>query len=155
MNSSNYLVRKTPRAQWHNYNGAEYFITICTKNRLHFFGEVVEGEVLLTEVGKHAKECIIKIGNIYSEIEIPLFVLMPNHIHMIVNLEGVKGLSSTNHVVGLSRTNDDVGLSCSDDDVGLSYHGSRNEFDLRLPQCDSPTDFLMCALHQKHNVTAL
>ena len=24
--------RKTPRAKWHDYNGAEYFVTICTKN---------------------------------------------------------------------------------------------------------------------------
>ena len=113
MNSSNKPVRKTPRAQWHNYNGAEYFVTICTENCVHYFGEVVDGEMQLTEVGKHVQECIIKMGKIHSNIEIPLFVVMPNHIHMIIRLEDV---------------------------VGLSYHGSRNEPAMRLPQCDSPTD---------------
>ena len=130
MNSSNKPVRRTPRAQWHNYKDAEYFVTICTKNQVHYFGEVVEGGMQLTEVGKHAQECIIKMEEIHSEVEIPLYVLMPNHIHMIIKLDGVTGSSCTDDVVG---------LSCADEVVGLSYHGSRNESDMRLPQCDSPT----------------
>ncbi len=28
------------RAYWHDYNGGIYFITICTKNREHYFGEI-------------------------------------------------------------------------------------------------------------------
>ncbi len=28
------------RANWHDYNGGIYFITICTKNREHYFGEI-------------------------------------------------------------------------------------------------------------------
>ena len=28
------------RANWHNYNGGVYFVTICTKNREHYFGEI-------------------------------------------------------------------------------------------------------------------
>lgn len=30
-------VRRTPRAKWHDYNGAEYFVTICTDDRIHYF----------------------------------------------------------------------------------------------------------------------
>ena len=30
---------KSARASWHDYNGGAYFITICTKNRVHYFGE--------------------------------------------------------------------------------------------------------------------
>ncbi len=30
----------TKRASWHDYNGGEYFITICTKDRVHYFGEI-------------------------------------------------------------------------------------------------------------------
>ena len=30
----------TARALWHDYNGGAYFITICTKNREHYFGDI-------------------------------------------------------------------------------------------------------------------
>ena len=30
------------RAKWHDYNGGIYFITICTKYRMHYFGEIVQ-----------------------------------------------------------------------------------------------------------------
>ncbi len=45
-------VRHTPRAQWHKYNGAEYFVTICTSGREHYFGEVRNGQTQLTAVGE-------------------------------------------------------------------------------------------------------
>lgn len=32
---------KSARANWHDYNGGIYFITICTKNRAHYFGEII------------------------------------------------------------------------------------------------------------------
>ena len=86
--------RKSPRAQWHDYNGAEYFVTICTKNQLHYFGEVVDGTMQLTDVGKYASQCIMKISEIHPDAEMPLFVIMPNHIHMVIILDGGAGMSS-------------------------------------------------------------
>ena len=54
MRHSNYR-RKSPRAKWHDYNGAEYFVTICTKNMMHYFGKITNGEIQLTEVGEYLK----------------------------------------------------------------------------------------------------
>lgn len=48
--------RKSPRATWHKYNGGEYFITICTKNRIHYFGEIVDGETLNWKTPKRYKK---------------------------------------------------------------------------------------------------
>ncbi len=45
-------VRHTPRANWHKYNGAEYFVTICTGGREHYFGEVHNGQTQLSAVGE-------------------------------------------------------------------------------------------------------
>ena len=104
--------RKSPRAKWNDYNGAEYFVTICTKNRLHFFGEVVDGTMQLTEVGKYASRCIMKINEINPDADVPIFVVMPNHIHMVIILDGGVGLPS----VGLSQcgspTNDNSTNDC-------------------------------------------
>ena len=99
--------RKYPRAQWHDYNGAEYFVTICTKNRAHYFGEIVDGAMQLTDVGKYASQCIMKISELHPDAEVPLFVVMPNHIHMVIILDGNVGMAPS---VGLphcdSPTND-------------------------------------------------
>ena len=111
--------RHTPRAKWHNYNGAIYFVTICTDGRIHHFGSVRNNQTHLTEIGEYTKLCIEKIGEINKDIEIPLYVIMPNHIHMIV-------------VIDANKTDANI------ENVRLSYYGSRDDTK-RLPQCDSPT----------------
>lgn len=79
--------RKTPRAKWHNYNGAEYFVTICTNNREHYFGEIHDGKMQLTVVGEWLKMQIENTETIRrGEVSIPLYVIMPNHVHLIVSI---------------------------------------------------------------------
>ena len=87
---SNNSGRKSPRAQWHDYNGAEYFVTICTKNMVHYFGEIVDGEIQLTKVGEHLKYQIENIHNHYVFAEVLLYTIMPNHFHMIIAIDGNK-----------------------------------------------------------------
>lgn len=43
--SYNLSHRKSPRARWHDYTGADYFVTFCTKNRELYFGDVVDGQM--------------------------------------------------------------------------------------------------------------
>ncbi|MBR6310376.1 MAG: transposase [Paludibacteraceae bacterium] len=76
------------RAPWHDYNGGAYFITICTQNHEHFFGEIENGEMHLSAVGRHADECIGRIAEHHPYAQIPLYVVMPNHIHLIVIIDG-------------------------------------------------------------------
>ena len=40
---------KSPHATWHDYNGANYFITICTKNHDLYFGDMVDGRMELSD----------------------------------------------------------------------------------------------------------
>ena len=75
------------RAVWHDYNGGAYFITICTKNREHYFGEIENGIIHLSEIGKFATENLQNINAHYPYAEIPLWVVMPNHIHAIVFID--------------------------------------------------------------------
>jgi putative transposase len=75
------------RAVWHDYNGGEYFITICTKNRECYFGKIKQGEIVLSEIGKYAVNNLEHINHHYPYCEIPLFVVMPNHIHAIVVID--------------------------------------------------------------------
>ena len=77
------------RAAWHNYNGGMYFITICTKKREHYFGEIVydennEAKMNYTDLGQFAIECWKSIPLHFPHTEAPLWVVMPNHIHGII-----------------------------------------------------------------------
>jgi REP element-mobilizing transposase RayT len=78
------------RAAWHNYNDGMYFVTICTKDRKHHFGEITSSEerqqMILSPIGKFTDEQFQHIQNHYPYAEIPLWVVMPNHIHSIITI---------------------------------------------------------------------
>ena len=76
--------RKSPRATWHDYNCGRYFVTFCTKNHDLYFGDVVDGRMELSEIGEYALQSIGKISEINDNVAVPEFVVMPNHVHMIV-----------------------------------------------------------------------
>ena len=56
----------------------------------HFFGEIKNGTMYLNEIGQFAFENLQDIGAHYPYAEVPLFVVMPNHIHGIVFIDGEK-----------------------------------------------------------------
>ncbi len=77
------------RATWHDYNGGMYFVTICTQNREQHFGKIVydqnnEAQMDYTEIGRFANEQFKTITDHYPYAEIPLWVVMPNHVHCLV-----------------------------------------------------------------------
>ena len=72
------------RASWHEYNGGMYFVTFCTMDRMHYLGEIADGKMNLSEIGKFADEQFRNVTAHYPYSEIPLWVVMPDHIHAIV-----------------------------------------------------------------------
>jgi REP element-mobilizing transposase RayT len=61
-----------------------FFVTICTKNREHHFGEIADSVMHLSEIGEYAEEQLRNVKQHYSYADIPSFVVMPNHIHCII-----------------------------------------------------------------------
>ena len=84
------------RAQWHNYNGGCYFVTICTNNREHYFGEIKDNNMVTSIIGYHATLCVKKINDKYDDVEIVSSVVMPNHIHLIIFIHNNKSISINN-----------------------------------------------------------
>jgi REP element-mobilizing transposase RayT len=78
------------RASWHAYDGGAYYITVCTGHREHYFGEINHGEMHLTAIGQYVTNNLQNISTHYPYAEIPLFVVMPNHWHAIVFIDGNK-----------------------------------------------------------------
>ena len=87
---------ESARAQWWDYgwNGA-YFITICTADREHFFGEIKNGKMILSPTGVIADLLWHEIKNHSKSVELGDFVVMPNHIHGILILD--KPNETTHH----------------------------------------------------------
>ncbi len=76
------------RASWWNYcNNGLYFITICTAGREHFFGEIENGEMALSEIGKITQSCWFEIPQHFTYVKLDAFVVMPNHVHGIVVID--------------------------------------------------------------------
>ena len=83
-----YFKRKNPRLRDYDYTlSGYYFITICTDDKKHIFGEIVEDKIQLNEIGNLAYSNIENLEKIYNTIKIDKFVVMPNHIHMIIIIE--------------------------------------------------------------------
>ncbi|PKP27229.1 MAG: transposase [Bacteroidetes bacterium HGW-Bacteroidetes-22] len=81
------------RLQMWNYgaNGL-YFITICTHNREHYFGEIIDGEIVFSEIGRLVNSYWNEIPEHFTFIKLDEFVVMPNHFHgIIINNKSVDG----------------------------------------------------------------
>jgi putative transposase len=81
---------RVPSARLQNWdygaNGA-YFITICTKEMNHFFGEVVDKEMNLNAFGVLAEEYWTGIVKQFPYVELGNFQIMPNHMHGILIID--------------------------------------------------------------------
>ena len=79
-------IRKHPRAKWYEYNEGLYFITVCTKDRKHFFGYITNGEVKLSEIGNILQNGIETISQHHCNVTVCQWVVMPNHFHAIIEI---------------------------------------------------------------------
>ena len=72
---------RLPEFDYSSNNG--YFITIVTKDRQHFFGEIINKEMFITEIGLFVEDNFRKIEKEILHLKIHEYVIMPNHIHFI------------------------------------------------------------------------
>lgn len=81
--------RRSIRLQGYDYsqNGA-YFVTICAQNRECLFGEIKSGKMLLNKYGLIVHNEWGRTGEIRGNITLDEFVVMPNHIHGIIIING-------------------------------------------------------------------
>ena len=63
-----------------------YYLTICAKNKIKWFGEVENGEMVLNEIGERVNKFWKLIPNYYPNVELDEYVVMPNHIHGIIRI---------------------------------------------------------------------
>lgn len=73
---------------------AYYFITICCKDRKRLFGKIVGAaymppvHVILSKTGEIAEKNLLAIEEHTPQVHIEKYVIMPNHLHMILSIGG-------------------------------------------------------------------
>ena len=103
-------ARKNVRLKKYNYSqeGA-YFITICVKDRHEMLGRVVGRDALgapfvqISEYGEIIRKEIEKTHLYYTNVVVEKFIIMPNHVHMIVSVSGETEIHGQNGAPGASR----------------------------------------------------
>lgn len=79
--------RRSIRIQDFDYTRpGSYFISICTWHKSLIFGEINHGEVALSKLGEIARKEIERLPTRFSMITMDGFVVMPNHIHMLITI---------------------------------------------------------------------
>ena len=76
--------RKSPRLKYYDYSLPNYyFVTICTFDRVCIFGKPDR----LSQRGVVAEAVLREIESHFSSVRVDKYVVMPNHVHMILVLE--------------------------------------------------------------------
>jgi REP element-mobilizing transposase RayT len=82
-----YRIEST-RLPWWDYGwAAEYFITICTKNRKRYFGQIQDDRMIKTELWYIAKKYWQEIPEHFPFVTVLDFIIMPDHIHGLLRIE--------------------------------------------------------------------
>ena len=85
-----YKQRKSIRLKNYDYsqNGL-YFITIVTQSHKNLFGEIIDNTMVLNIAGKMIEKIYNEIVIDFSMVRLHKYIIMPNHIHGIIEIVGV------------------------------------------------------------------
>ncbi|MGM0579461.1 MAG: transposase [Bacteroidota bacterium] len=83
-----YRVESARLQNWDYGSNSKYFVTICTKNRECFFGNIRNGEMFLNDVGKIVESEWEKTFELRPDMNLFMgeYIVMPNHFHGIIGI---------------------------------------------------------------------
>ena len=100
--------RRSLRLKHYDYSRSGfYFITICTQSRSHLFGEIVGDVMILNVAGEMVNKLWCEIINDFSHVALYEFIIMPNHIHGIIEIVGASLVGALN----VDNTNSNIKMT--------------------------------------------
>ena len=111
-----YRRQSTRLNSWDYRRSAAYFVTICTKDRKHYLGDIVDNKMVLSNTGVIADVLWDEIRNYNRCVKLDVYVIMPNHIHGIIILNS--NLITNGHI--------NNGLSSKSEQLSSETH--KNEY---------------------------
>ena len=93
--------RKSPRIPGYDYSRENYyFVTICCYEKKCIFGQAE----ILSRAGQIAHDMLCNLSTHYTEISVDKFIIMPNHVHAIVAIEGENQRHRLDTIIGLYKS---------------------------------------------------
>lgn len=117
--------RQLNRCSMFNYSlPGFYYVTICAKERVHWFGRIIAGQMMLNEIGETADKFWSLIPRFYMNVLIDQYVVMPSHIHGIIRIIGGGASTNADAPVGTEQCSvptetPDSGVSADGHNYGL------------------------------------
>jgi len=106
---------------WDYADDGIYFITICTQDKINYFGDVVNEEMDLNGVGDVVNKFWLEIPKHFNNVILDEYIVMPNHVHGIIFID--------NNDISTERERRDVALQRLYD-----YHGKNRQMSKISPQ---------------------
>ena len=95
-----FYSRKPTRIPGYDYSSQNYyFVTICTHGKECIFGSVGNRN----KWGQIAYQDLKEIERHFSNIQVDNFIVMPNHIHAIITMDGANSIS-LDRIIGLYKS---------------------------------------------------
>ncbi|MBP9817619.1 hypothetical protein KBC75_02560 [Candidatus Shapirobacteria bacterium] len=82
-----YKIKSARNIKWNYSSSWWYLVTICTVHHNKFFGKIVDSQMVLSKMGLIADNCIKEIPKHFSNVYMEDFMVMPNHVHMLIKLK--------------------------------------------------------------------
>ena len=95
-----YLPQRKPnRLKHYDYsNAGYYFLTVCVKDRYNLLGKIhSDNTVILSKNGMIAKKTIESMEKYFPFSSVVKYVIMPNHIHLILRLSNNDNTADSNN----------------------------------------------------------
>jgi putative transposase len=101
-----YRIESARLKGWDYRSNGFYFVTICTHDQQHFFGDIVNGEMQLSAVGEIVAQEWEKTPRIRPYVELDEWVVMPNHFHAIIAINNQPPVETFRRNVSTINQND-------------------------------------------------
>lgn len=100
-------LRKHPRLGDYDYRSpGAYFITICCEHRQPWLGRIDNSGQYLSRYGEISEREILSLSRRYAYVEVPKYVIMPNHLHLLVVIQDTIPIAdrmSVPHLIGVLK----------------------------------------------------
>lgn len=82
-----YRIKSIRLKYWDYSSNGIYYITICTRDRECFLGNIINGKMQLSKIGQIISNEWIKTEQMRTYVQLDKFIVMPNHLHGIIIIQ--------------------------------------------------------------------
>lgn len=85
-----YRIQSNRCKYWNYSSPGFYFVTVCVINRECILGNIHQEKIQLSKYGKIVEKEILKMSKYDNRIQLDEWTIMPNHIHLLIELTNKK-----------------------------------------------------------------